>query len=133
MRNVSNKRCRENQSTHFVLNDFFAKTVPFMRKFGKNVMDPERLQMTTWLLVAWRVSKATHAQALSHTHASTPTPKPRYKHTHPHKYVTLTASPQQQWFRERASLLRHTMYIACIVLFQSSMPNILMFVALFFV
>ena len=32
--------------------------------------------------------------------------------THTYKYVILIAFPQQQWFRERASLLRCT-YIAC--------------------
>ena len=31
MRNVSDKSCRENQNTHFVFNDLFSKTVPFMR------------------------------------------------------------------------------------------------------
>ena len=31
MRNVSNKRCTENQNTHFVFNNFFPKIVPFMR------------------------------------------------------------------------------------------------------
>ena len=31
MRNVSDKSCTENQNTHFVFSDFFAKIVPFMR------------------------------------------------------------------------------------------------------
>jgi hypothetical protein len=31
-RNVSNKRCRENQNTHFMFSDFFTKIVSFMRK-----------------------------------------------------------------------------------------------------
>jgi len=31
MRNVSDKSCRENRNTHFVFNNFFPKTVPFMR------------------------------------------------------------------------------------------------------
>jgi len=35
MRNVSDKRCRENQNTHFMLNNFFPKIVPFMRWRGK--------------------------------------------------------------------------------------------------
>jgi hypothetical protein len=35
MRNVSDKRCRENQNTHFVFNNFFSKNVPFMRYVEK--------------------------------------------------------------------------------------------------
>jgi hypothetical protein len=35
MRNVSDKICRENQNTHFMLNNFFPKIAPFMRKCGK--------------------------------------------------------------------------------------------------
>jgi hypothetical protein len=34
------------------------------------------------------------------------------------EYVTLFAFPQQQWLRERASLLRY-MYIACLVYFNT--------------
>ena len=32
MRNVSGKRCREKQNTHFMFNNFFPKVVPFMWK-----------------------------------------------------------------------------------------------------
>jgi len=31
MRNVSDKSCRENQDTYFMLNKCFPKNVPFMR------------------------------------------------------------------------------------------------------
>jgi len=31
IRNVSNKICRENQNTYFMFNNFFSKTVPFLR------------------------------------------------------------------------------------------------------
>jgi len=31
MRNVVDKRCRENQNTHFVYSNFFSKIVPFKR------------------------------------------------------------------------------------------------------
>jgi hypothetical protein len=37
------------------------------------------------------------------------------KHAHTDQYVILIAFPLQQWFRERASVLRYT-YIACLVL-----------------
>jgi len=35
MREVSDKRCRENQNTNFVFSNFFLKIVPFVRKCGK--------------------------------------------------------------------------------------------------
>ena len=38
MRHVSDKSCRDNQNTHFMLNNFFPKIVPFMRyveKYGR--------------------------------------------------------------------------------------------------
>jgi len=35
MRNVSDKSCRENQNTHFVLNNIIPKTVSFMRYVEK--------------------------------------------------------------------------------------------------
>ena len=31
VKNVSDKRCRENRNTHFMLNNVFLKKVPFMR------------------------------------------------------------------------------------------------------
>jgi len=37
MRNVSDESCRENQKAHFVLNIFFWKILPIMRKCGKNL------------------------------------------------------------------------------------------------
>ena len=33
--NISEKNCRENGNTHFMFNNFFSKTVPFMRKCGQ--------------------------------------------------------------------------------------------------
>jgi hypothetical protein len=49
----------------------------------------------------------------THMHART------RKHAHTDQYVILIAFPQQQWFRERASMLRYT-YIGCIVVFYRS-------------
>ena len=51
-----------------------------------------------------------HVCACTHPRARLPTCTHAYAHTH--KYVILTVFPQQQLFRERASLLRYT-YIAC--------------------
>jgi hypothetical protein len=69
----------------------------FMRYYGKNMVEPDRLQMTNIIrrmrFACW-ITKATD------THS---------------EYVILTAFPRQQCLRERALMLRYT-YIACHVL-----------------
>jgi hypothetical protein len=78
---------------------------------SKNVEVPKRSQMTVWRMRAeCRISKA----ARTHMHA------PGHQHTR--KYVILIAFPRQQWFRERASMLRYT-YIACLVSFYELFNN----------
>ena len=51
-----------------------------------------------------------YARMRMHTHTRT------RKHTHTDQYIRVIAFPQQQWFRERASVLRCT-YIVCIVMY----------------
>ena len=63
---------------------------------------------STWRML-W-ISKPTSAQEHACARASTHP----HTHTHTDQYVILTAFPQQQWFRKRASLLRYT-YIVCLV------------------
>jgi hypothetical protein len=47
MRNVSDKICRENQNTHFVLNNFFfSENRAVCEIMWKNVVQLERQQMT---------------------------------------------------------------------------------------
>jgi hypothetical protein len=45
MINVSNEIIEKNKP-HFTLNNFFPKVVPFMRKCGKNIVQPDRPQIT---------------------------------------------------------------------------------------
>jgi hypothetical protein len=66
---------------------------------SKNVVEPERRQMTTWRM---RVA----CWICNTTHMATPPPPPRE--------ICSTAFPRQQWFPERASVLRY-MHIACLV------------------
>jgi hypothetical protein len=62
----------------------------------KNIVQPDRLQMTMWpMCVTWWIPNATN------THS---------------EYVTLIALPLQQRLHERSLLLRHT-YIACRLVF----------------
>jgi len=87
MRNVSDKSYTELHNTHFMLNTFFENRA--VRKIMlKNVIQPARPQMTTWRTrIACWIPKATD------THTGC---------------VIFIAFPLQQWFHERASVLRYT-------------------------
>jgi hypothetical protein len=88
MRNISHKNCRENQNTHFVLSNFFPKILPFGDNVGKNVVQPDRPQLTIWRMgFACRITK---------------TADPHWE------YVILISFLQQYWLSERASVLRYT-------------------------
>jgi hypothetical protein len=60
MRNVSDKRCTENQNTHFMSNNFFSKSRAVYEIMWKIIVQPDRPQMTIWRMgiVCW-ISKAT--------------------------------------------------------------------------
>jgi hypothetical protein len=88
---------------------------------SKNLVQTEKPQMTSqhgaYALRAGlarlyaRMRKHTPTGPSTHMHART------RKHAHTDQYVMLFAFPQQQWFRERTSMLRYT-YIACLVCFR---------------
>jgi len=91
MRNVLEKSCKENQNTHFIFSDFFKKLY-CLWDMWKNIVEPDRQHMTTWLmcLACW-MSKATS------THS---------------EYIILIDFPLQQWLHEHSPVLHYT-YIAC--------------------
>jgi hypothetical protein len=63
MRKVSDESCRESQNTHFRFNNYFSKIVPFMGQCGRNIVKPERPQMTIWgMRTACWIPKATNTQ-----------------------------------------------------------------------
>ena len=107
-RNFANKSCRENQNAHFVFGfGFFPpENRTLYEIMSKNVVEPERPQMTIWRHVACWISEAIRPQA--HARAHTPT----LTHARTQKYVIFIAFPQQ-WFRERVTMFRYT-YIACL-------------------
>ena len=75
------------------------------------MVTPDRQQMTIWRMrVACWISRVTRANAHAHAHT------PEHPHTRREKYEILIAFPLQQWFRERASMLRYT-YVAYLVEF----------------
>jgi hypothetical protein len=78
---------------------------------SNNMVEPERTKTICQKRVAYWTSKPTSAQSHVRARATTLT----HTHTHTQKYTYNTyCSPQQQWFRKIASLLRY-MYIACLV------------------
>jgi hypothetical protein len=125
MRNVSNKRCRENRNTHFMFSDSFPENRSVYEIMSTNMVEPERTQTIWDLRVAYWISKPTRSQAAlvhPHTHAHTDsrthTHAPsleRRTHTHTHTHTRNTyCFPRQQWFRKSALMLHYT-YVAFLV------------------
>ena len=64
MRNVSDKSCRENQNTHFMFNNFIFENLAVYEVMWKNIVQPERKQMTLWhMRVACWTPKATNTHS----------------------------------------------------------------------
>ena len=61
MRNVSDESGRENQTTHFTFNNFFFENSAVYEITWKNIVEPDRPQMTTWRkrIECW-ITKATN-------------------------------------------------------------------------
>jgi len=59
-RTVSDRNCRENQNTHFVLHNFFSRKLCRLWDMWENTVEPDRPQMTIWRmrLASW-VTKTT--------------------------------------------------------------------------
>jgi hypothetical protein len=94
--NVSDKSCRENQNTHFVLSEFPPPENRAVNEImWKNIVDPDRPQMLIWRMrVACWVRKNTETLT---------------------RYVIFLALPLQHCLHDCASMLRYT-YSACLVL-----------------
>jgi len=81
----------EKISTHFAFGNFFENGAVF-EIMWKNMVEPQRLQMTKWRLrIACWIPKATNAYS---------------------EYVILIGFPLRQWLHERASTL--TLYVHCL-------------------
>ena len=77
MRNVSHKSCRENQNTHSMFSNFFPpENCAVCEIMWKNVVEPDRSQMTIW-----RMRFASCITKVTDTHS---------------EYVILIALPRQQ-------------------------------------
>jgi hypothetical protein len=61
MRNVSDKRCRENQNKHSTFNNFFSGSRAVSEIMWKNTVQPDRSQMTIRRMhIVRRIPKATN-------------------------------------------------------------------------
>jgi hypothetical protein len=96
MRNVSDKICRENQNTFFMLKNFFSenRAVYNVEKYGT-------------------ARQATDGNIIRRTRFARWVIKTTDTHT---EYVILITFPRQEWLRERVSVLRY-MYSACLVIY----------------
>ena len=113
MKNVLDKSCRENKNTHLRFNNVFPKIAPFMRQCRKIWWRPKDHMTSQY--GSYVIIKAIYTYAHAHTHAPGYPHARTHNHAHTNQYVIPIAFPQQQWFRERASVLGYT-YIASIVL-----------------
>jgi len=73
----------------------------------KNIVEPGRPQMTVWrMCIACWIPKATNTLS---------------------EYVILIAFPLQQWWHERASMLRYTYFVCLVHGFHYPPPGIFVF------
>jgi hypothetical protein len=85
MSNVFGKSSEEKDQTRVIFNAPFSSGYHAAYEIMlKNMVEPERPQMTIWWRVACWISMVTRACALIRTHTD--------------KYVILIAFPQQKWF-----------------------------------
>jgi hypothetical protein len=91
------------------------------KNFGRdrgatNDVTIRRIRVACW------ISKAICTYAHAHVHAFGCPDAHTHNYAHTGQYVMTIAFPQQQWFHERASVLRYT-YIACLVtIYKSPLP-----------
>jgi hypothetical protein len=88
IRNVSDKRCRENQNTHFMLNNLSRKSC---RLWDVEKYDTVRQATNDSIIHRMRFARFINKATEAHS-----------------EYVIFIASPRQQRLCERASMLRYT-------------------------
>jgi hypothetical protein len=106
MRNISNKSCREYQSTNFMFSNIFRENCAVYEIMKILVgSEPANGNMAcvlhAGLLKLHACALHLHSHTCSHAHALTR----MCAQTQTQKYVILTAFLQQQWFCECASVL----------------------------
>jgi len=82
MRNVPDKKCKENQTTHILCGKIFFENGTVQNILWKNIVERSRPQM-----IIWRMRIARWITKTTHTHS---------------KYVIIISFPHQQWLHEGA-------------------------------
>jgi hypothetical protein len=63
IRNVSDKRCRENKNTHFIFNYLFIRKSCLFKIMWKNIVESNRTQMKIWrMCILGYIPKSTNTQ-----------------------------------------------------------------------
>jgi hypothetical protein len=64
MRNISDRCCRENQNTHFMINNSFSENRAIYEIMWKNMVEPDRPEMTVWCMhIAYWIHKPTNTHS----------------------------------------------------------------------
>ena len=107
MRNVLDKSCKENQKTHFMLNDFFLNRSVY-EIMSKNVVEPERPQVASQYATCYM-----HERACTCPRASAHTRTRARAHTHAHKYVILLFHGNSSYVVRSFSVLFYIILFTC--------------------
>ena len=92
IRNVSEKRCRQNQNTYFVFHIFPPEYPAVYEIMWKNILETARPQLTIWrMLIACWINKATSRHS---------------------EYVIIIAVTLKQWSHEHISVF--ILYVNCL-------------------
>jgi hypothetical protein len=110
MRDVSDKRHRENHNTHFIFNNFFSWKLWRYEIMSKNVMESERPQMTMWCMrVACWISTVTCAYMHAHVH------EPGHPHSCTHRQICNSFCFSMETIIHKHTSVLHYTYIASLV------------------
>ena len=120
MRNVSNRNCTENQNMCLYSITFFSENCAIYEIISEKYGAAREAADCTMEALCLLDKEGYTSES------SRPRPHPTHTRTHTHarthakKHAIRIAFPMQQWFRERAAVLRYT-HIACLVnLFHSA-------------
>ena len=114
MRNVLDKRCRENENTHFIFSNVFRKWHRLWDNVEKYSVDRgARNDVTTWRIrVACWISKSIRTYSHARVHAPVYPHARTRKHAHTDQYVThcLSTATMVSWTRLIVTLYVHWLY-----------------------
>jgi hypothetical protein len=100
--------------THFIFINIIPKIAPFYEIMTKNVVEIEGPPVTSKYGAYALLAGLARLYERMRMHTRTLLDTYMHAGTHTHQYVIIIAFAQQQWFRERTSMLRYT-YISCLV------------------